>query len=117
MGLLDRQRRRLPCAATEPIRLRSTLAYALSVEDVNDLRRATGQAERLRTVRPHPPSLAIASTLARAKVEPLAGLFRAFNYQDGVQVAYTAFDNRLARMGSRRSCAIGGPANPVALAV
>jgi hypothetical protein len=42
--------------------------------------------------------LAIVSTLAGAKVESLADLLRAFNYQNGVQVAYKAFYNRLARL-------------------
>jgi len=83
----------------ELIKVRSTLARALSVEDVNDLGRTTGQAERLRTVTPHRLFLAIVSTLAGARVESLADLLRAFNYQNGVQVAYKAFYNRLARLG------------------
>ena len=83
----------------ELIKIRSTLACALSVEDVNDLGRTTGQAERLRTVTPHRLLLAIVSTLAGAKVESLADLLRACNHQNGVQVAYKAFYNRLARMG------------------
>jgi hypothetical protein len=83
----------------ELVKVRSTLARALSVEDVNDLGRTTGQAERLRTVTPHQLFLAMVSTLAGAKVESLADLLRAFNYQNGVQVAYKAFCNRLARGG------------------
>ncbi len=86
-------------STTELIKVRSTLARALSVEDVNDLGRTTGQAERLRTVTPHRLFLAIVSTLAGAKVESLADLLRAFNYQNGVHVAYKAFYNRLARLG------------------
>jgi hypothetical protein len=43
--------------------------------------------------------LAIVCTLAGAKVESLADLLRAFNYQNGVHVAYKAFYNRLARPG------------------
>jgi hypothetical protein len=81
----------------ELINVRSTLARALSVENVNDLGRTTGQAERLRTVTPHRLFLAIVSTLAGAKVESLADLLRAFDHQNGVQVAYKALSNRLAR--------------------
>jgi len=86
-------------STTELTKVRSILARALSVEDVNDLGRTTGQAERLRTVTPHRLFLAIVSTLAGAKVESLADLLRAFNYQNGVHVAYKAFYNRLARLG------------------
>jgi hypothetical protein len=66
---------------------------------VNQLGRTTGQAERLRTVTPHRLFLAIVSALAGADVESLADLLRTFNYQHGVQVAYKAFYNRLARLG------------------
>ena len=86
-------------STTELIKVRSILARALSVEEVNDLGRTTGQAERLRTVTPHRLFLAIVSALAGAKVESLADLLRAFNYQNGVHVAYKAFYNRLARLG------------------
>jgi hypothetical protein len=86
-------------STTERIKVRSILARALSVEDVNDLGRTTGQAERLRTVTPHRLFLAMVSTLAGAKVESLADLLRAFNGQNGVHVAYKAFYNRLARLG------------------
>jgi hypothetical protein len=86
-------------STTELIKVRSILGRALSVEDVNDLGRTTGQAERLRTVTPHRLFLAIVSTLAGAKVESLADLLRAFNYQNDVHVAYKAFYNRLARLG------------------
>jgi hypothetical protein len=86
-------------SATEPVKVRSILARALSVEDVNDPGRTTGQAERLRTVTPHRLFLAMVSTLAGAKVESLADLLRAFNDQNGVHVAYKAFYNRLARLG------------------
>jgi len=75
------------------------LAHALSVDDVNQLGRDTGQAERLRTVTPHRLFLAIVSALASAQVESLADLLRTFNYQNGVTVAYKAFYNRLARLG------------------
>ena len=75
------------------------LARALSHEDVNQLGRETGQAIRLRTVTPHRLFLAVVSALASAHIESLADLLRAFNYQNGVQVAYKAFYNRLARIG------------------
>jgi hypothetical protein len=86
-------------STTELIKVRSTLARALSVEDVNDLGRTTGQAERLRTVTPHRLFLAVVSALGGAQVESLADLLRTFNHQNGVQVAYKAFYNRLARNG------------------
>jgi hypothetical protein len=69
------------------------------LEDVNDLGRTSGQAERLRTVTPHRLFLAIVSTLAGAKIESLADLLRAFNYRNGVHVACKAFYNRFARVG------------------
>jgi hypothetical protein len=56
-------------ACPELIKIRRTLARVLSVEDVNDLGRTTGQTERLRTVTPHRLFLAMVSTLADAKVE------------------------------------------------
>jgi hypothetical protein len=39
------------------------------------------------------------STLGSGRVESLADLLRAFNYQNGVEVAYKPFYNRLARTG------------------
>lgn len=90
----------MPTLSTpELTRLSHTLARALSVDDVNQVGRDTGQAERLRTVTPHRLFLAIVSTLGSARVESLADLLRAFNYQNGVEVAYKAFYNRLARAG------------------
>jgi hypothetical protein len=86
-------------SVTELRRIRTMLARALSAEDVNQLGRTTGQAERLRTVTPHRLFLAIVSALAGADVESLADLLRTFNDQNGVQVAYKAFYNRLARLG------------------
>lgn len=83
----------------ELTRVRDALTRALSIDDVNQLGRDTGQAQRLRTVTPHRLFLAIVSVLASAQVESLADLLRAFNYQNGVQVAYKAFYNRLARIG------------------
>jgi hypothetical protein len=86
-------------STTELIKVRDALARALSGEDVNQLGRDTGQAKRLRTVTPHRLFLAVVSALASAHVESLADLLRAFNYQNGVTVAYKAFYNRLARVG------------------
>lgn len=84
---------------TELTRVRSALARALSVDDVNQVGRETGQSERLRTVTPHRLFLATITGLAGAKVESLADLLREFNHQNDVTVAYKAFYNRLARPG------------------
>lgn len=84
---------------TELTKVRDALVHALSVDDVNQFGRETGQAQRLRTVTPHRLFLAVVSTLASVHVESLADLLRAFNYQNGVHVAYKAFYNRLARLG------------------
>ena len=90
----------MPTLSTpELTKLSDTLARALSTDEVNQIGRDTGQAERLRTVTPHRLFLAIVSTLGSARVESLADLLRAFNYQNGVAVAYKAFYNRLARAG------------------
>ena len=79
--------------------MRTALARALSIDDVNQLGRDTGQSERLRTVTPHRLFLSIISGLAGAKIESLADLLREFNHQNDVTVAYKAFYNRLARPG------------------
>ena len=84
---------------TELTKVRDALAGALSVDEVNQLGRETGQAIRLRTVTPHRLFLAMVSALASARVESIADLLRAFNHQQGVEVAYNAFYNRLARVG------------------
>ena len=84
---------------TELTKVRDALARAVSADDVNQLGRDTGQAVRLRTVTPHRLFLALVSALASARVESLADLLRAFNHQEGVDVAYKAFYNRLARAG------------------
>lgn len=80
-------------------RMRTALARALSIEDVNQLGRTTGQSKRLRMVTPHRLFLAIVAALASATVESLADLLREFNHQNDVTVAYKAFYNRLARGG------------------
>jgi hypothetical protein len=86
-------------STTELIKVRDTLARALSGDDVNQLGRETGQARRLRTVTPHRLFLAVVSALASVHVESIADLLRTFNHQNGVTVAYKAFYNRLARAG------------------
>ena len=83
----------------ELTKLSGTLARALSIDQVNQLGRDTGQAERLRTVTPHRLFLAVVATLGSGRVESLADLLRAFNHQNGATVAYKAFYNRLAREG------------------
>jgi hypothetical protein len=75
------------------------LARALSVNDVNQLGRETGQSKRLRTVTPHRLFLSTIAALADGKVESIADLLREFNHQNQVTVAYKAFYNRLARPG------------------
>jgi hypothetical protein len=90
----------MPTLSTpELTKLSATLARALSIDEVNQIGRDTGQAKRLRTVTPHRLFLAMASTLGSGRVDSLADLLRAFNYQNGVEVAYKAFYNRLARAG------------------
>ena len=86
-------------STSELTKLSHVLARALSIDEVHQLGRETGQAERLRTVTPHRLFLAVVSTLGSGHVESLADLLRAFNYQNDVTVAYKAFYNRLARVG------------------
>jgi hypothetical protein len=90
----------MPTLSTRELtKLSCTLARALSIDQVNQLGRDTGQAERLRTVTPHRLFLAVVSTLGSGQVESLADLLRAFNHQNGATVAYKAFYNWLARAG------------------
>jgi hypothetical protein len=56
-------------------------------------------AGRVRPVTPHRLFLAMVSTLAGATVDSLADLLREFIDQNGIHVAYTAFDTRLAGLG------------------
>lgn len=79
--------------------MRTALARALSIDEVNQLGRDTGQSERLRTITPHRLFLSTIAALAGGKVESLADLLREFNHQNAVTVAYKAFYNRLARPG------------------
>src|SRR2546425_11416833 len=102
LGLPHQPVRRLSLSTlstTELIKVRDALARALAGDDVNQLGRDSGQAKRLPTVTPHRLFLAVVSALASAHVESLADLLRAFNYQNGVTVAYKAFYNRLAHVG------------------
>ena len=80
-------------------RMTKALARALSVEDVNQLGRQTGQSERLRTITPHRLFLSTIAGLAHGNVESLADLLRDFNRHNGAFVAYKAYSNRLARPG------------------
>lgn len=89
-------------STTELTKLSHTLGRALGVDAVNQLGRDTGQAQRLRTVTPHRLFLTMVSTLGSGRVESLADLLRAFNHQQGVEVAYKAFYNQLARIGFAR---------------
>lgn len=79
--------------------MRTALARALSIDDVNQVGRETGQSKRLRTITPHRLFLSTIAGLAGGKVESIADLLREFNYQNDVTVAYKAFYNRLAHPG------------------
>jgi hypothetical protein len=63
--------------------MRTALARALSIDDVNQLGRDTGQSERLRTITPHRLFLSMMAALGVRKVESLADLLREFNHQTG----------------------------------
>jgi hypothetical protein len=90
----------MPSLSTpELTKLSHVLGRALSIDDINQLGRDTGQAERLRTVTPHRLFLAVVATLGSGRVASLADLLRAFNHQNDATVAYKAFYNRLAREG------------------
>ena len=99
LGLRHQPAKEAALSLTELTKVRQTLAQTLAPTSVNRLGRATGQAQRLRTVTPHRLFLAIVAALASGRVDSLADLLRTFNYQNGVQVAYKAFYNRLARAG------------------
>jgi DDE family transposase len=79
--------------------MRTAFTRALSIDEVNQVGRDTGQSERLRTITPHRLFLSLITALADGRVESLADLLREFNHQNGVTVAYKAFYNRLARPG------------------
>jgi hypothetical protein len=71
--------------------MRTALARALAVEDVNQLGRDTRQSVRLRTVTPHRLFVSTIAGLAGNQVESIADLLREFNHQNDVTVAYKAF--------------------------
>ena len=75
----------------------AALKAALSVDDINELGRQTGQSKRLRVVTPSRLLLAIVGAMACSRVESIADLLREFNFQNGTTTAYKAFYNRLAR--------------------
>ena len=80
-------------------RMQRALARALSLDDVNQVGRQTGQCKRLRIVTPHRLFLSMIAALAARNIESIADLLREFNRQNRVTVAYKAFYNRLARPG------------------
>lgn len=77
----------------------AALARALSIEEVNQLGRETGQSQRLRTITPHRLFVSMIAALAARHVESIADLQREFNHHNDVTVAYKAFYNRLAQPG------------------
>jgi len=77
--------------------LAATLKAALSIDDINELGRTTGQSKRLRVVTPSRLVLALIGAMACGKIESIADLLREFNFQNGTTTAYKAFYNRLAR--------------------
>lgn len=84
-------------SSTELTRVTGALARALSIADVDQIGRNTGQSERLRTITPSRLFLSLIVALGSGTIESLADLLREFNHQNGVAVAYKAFYNRLAR--------------------
>jgi hypothetical protein len=84
-------------SSTELTRVTDALARALSIDEVDQIGRDTGQCERLRTITPSRLFLSLIVALGSGKIESLADLLREFNHQNGVAVAYKAFYNRLAR--------------------
>ena len=86
-------------SAAKLTRVSRALARALSVDEVNQIGRETGQSQRLRIVTPHRLFLSVLGGMAGTNVESLADLLREFNHQNNVTVAYKAFYNRLARPG------------------
>ena len=84
-------------SSTELTRVTGALARALSIDDIDQIGRDTGQSERLRTITPGRLFLSLIVALGSGKIESIADLLREFNHQNGVAVAYKAFYNRLAR--------------------
>ncbi|HEX2691057.1 MAG TPA: FHA domain-containing protein, partial [Kofleriaceae bacterium] len=84
-------------SSTVLTKVTNALARALSIDDVDQIGRDTGQSERFRTITPSRLFLSVVAALASRAVESLADLLREFNHYNGVAVAYKAFYNRLAR--------------------
>jgi hypothetical protein len=84
-------------SGTELTSVADALARALSIADVDQIGRDTGQSKRLRTITPGRLFLSIVAAFASRTVESLADLLREFNHHNDVAVAYKAFYNRLAR--------------------
>jgi hypothetical protein len=76
-------------SATHLTSMRTALARALSVDDVNQLGRDTGQSKRLRTITPHRLFLSMVAGLAGGQVDSLADLLREFNHQNDVTTSST----------------------------
>ena len=76
----------------ELTKVRDALAGALSIDEVHQLGRDTGQAVRLRTITPHRLFLAVVSALASARVDTIADVarFRDIVIQDGSSFALKA---------------------------
>ncbi len=85
--------------ASNVTKFKNALAHALSVDEVNELGRLTGQSQRLRTVTPARLILGLATALGGGRIESLADLLREFNHLNDASVHYKAFYNRLARPG------------------
>jgi hypothetical protein len=68
-------------SATHLTSMRTALARALSVDDVNQLGRDTGQRKRSRTITPHRLFLSMVAGLAGGQVDSLADLLRELNHQ------------------------------------
>ena len=84
--------RRLPMptmSSSELTKLSHTLARALSVDQVNQLGRDTGQAERLRTVTPHRLFLAIVTDGTQSQSGPTFQREQPFEFGDGRTSGHT----------------------------
>ncbi len=82
---------------TDLSEMAAVLKAALSVRDINELGRQTGQSQRLRVVTPFRLVLALVGAMSSGRVESIADLLREFNFQNETTTAYKAFYNRLAR--------------------
>ena len=76
-------------STSELTKLSHTLARALSVDQVNQLGRDTGQAERLRTVTPHRLFLAIVTDGTQSQSGPTFQREQPFEFGDGRTSGHT----------------------------